>query len=48
MAQFFYENMEKVNSVIMSECQEMIDEGLWNEIRATIQSKLGSKYSSEK
>ena len=43
---FFYENMEKVNNVIMSECQEMIDEGLWNEIRATIKSKLGSKYSS--
>ena len=45
---FYYENMETLNNVIMSQCQEMIDEGLLNEIRATIKTKLGSKYSSDK
>lgn len=40
--------MEDVNNEVMSECQEMINEGLWDEIRATIKFKLGSKYASKK
>ena len=44
---FFYENMDDVNKLIMDECQAIINEGLWNEIRATIKSKLGSKYPME-
>ena len=42
---YFYNNKEEVNNKIMEECQAVIDEGLGEEIRATIKSKLGLEYS---
>lgn len=44
----FYKNIEGVNAKIIEVCAKIVDEGLVEEMTATIKQKLRDKYSDDK
>ena len=43
----YYGNMDEINENVMEICEEIVQEGLVEEIKAQIKKQLGDKYTAE-
>ena len=43
----YYENMDEINKNVMEVCEEIVQEGLLEEIKCQIKKQLGDKYTAE-